>query len=629
MARKRFEYLLSHSLQDVSNTIGKLHNILKVVRVGSAKQAGRAIRRESVLKGASKTYNAFAQHLNNITPSETQKVSSSALQILWEHFPHWADLDGKVGNAEDPGDGLMYDADRVTDAKSILQDLHKAWLNADALAGFPPPPKLPEMGKICLILTGMQQQRLLEDFLLSGWVDGDLPLRKQQLEETLKGQNIHYAASFYSEQHRAVPRKWEEGSHLEIDEEEPLPLIFEIQYKGGSYGIVNRVRDSFSGDLYARKQQIIELDEQITASARKHLKDETQRLKGLRHRHVVQLIKSYERGQAYGILLKPAATSDLRRLLDRYQADKFFAPESCTDSVWLRPLFLTAFGCLSSGLAYIHGREIRHKDVKPANILYERAMRTNGDAARFLWADFGLAHDFRDTGDSKTRSTKIYSARYAPPEIVRANAKMSGSREKRSSAVTKLDEIVENGGEIMIRAGFSPQASDEEVDSHGRSADIFSLGCVYLELLGCLVKERLPLKENERKNVMFSDNIPDLRSWAQQKQELDQWMECRPLFALAAKMISTDPYDRPPVNEVVHAIAAAGQTYFCPSCRQEISAHAFEKSVQKEVQQASQNSWSTARSSSPPKRSSGVWLERVNSAMSQTHRPRIPRLLAT
>jgi serine/threonine protein kinase len=623
-----FEHLLSQSLQDVSDTIGKLHNILKVLLVGSAKQADRAIKKEDALKGATKTYDAFAHGLSSLTPSNTQNVRSLALQILWEHFPRWGDLDGKVGNAEDPGDGLMYDDNRVAHAKSILQDLHKAWLNADGLANFPPPPGLPESGKICLILTGMQQQRLLEDFLDSGCVDGDLPLKRQQLEEVLKGQNIHYAASFDWEQYRAVPRKWEEGSHLEIDEEEPLPLVFETLYRSGSYGIVNRVKDSFSGDLYARKQQIIALEEQITASARKHLKDETDRLKGLRHRHVVQLVKSYQRGQAYGILLKPAATSDLRRLLDRYQADKFFAPEGCTDSVWLSPLFLTAFGCLSKGLAYIHGRNMRHKDVKPANILYERAMRTNGNAARFLWADFGLAYDFSDTGESKTRSTKIYSARYAPPEIVRASAKMSSSRDKRSSVVTKLDEIVENGGEIMIKAEFNPQASEDEVDSHGRSADIFSLGCVYLELLGCLVKQKLPLKENEQKKVMFSNNIPNLCSWAQQMQELDQWMDFRALFALAEKMISPKPNDRLPVNEVVRAIAAAGQTYFCPLCRQEFPAHAFGKSGQKDVQQTGQStSPSTARSS--PRRSSGVWLERVNSAMSQPHRPRIPRLLST
>ena len=613
----------------MSDTLGQLHNILKVLGVGSPKQAERAVRREGVLKGASNTYNAFAQALGRLVPVEPKQVRSLALQILWKHFPPYPELDGKVGNAEDPGDGLVYDADRVAHARSILQDLHKAWLNAEALANFPPPPELREVGKICLILTGMQQQRLLGDFLDGGRVDGDLPLQKQQLEETLKGQNMHYAASFCWEQYRAVPRRWEEGSHLEIDEEEPLPLVLETEYGKGSYGIVYRVRDSFSGDLYARKQQIPASDEQITASARKHLWDETERLKGLRHRHVVQLAKSYQRGPAYGILLKPAATSNLRRLFGRYQADKFYGPKSCTDSVWLRPVLSTAFGCLSTGLAYIHGCKMRHKDVKPENILYERAMSTNGDAARFLWADFGLAYDFSDSSDSKTRSTKLYSPRYAPPEIVRANAMVGSNREKRSSIVTKLDEIVENGGEIVIKAGFNPHASDDEIDYHGRSADIFSLGCIYLELLGCLIKEKLPLKDNEQKKVMFSDNIANLCSWAHQMQVSDQWIELRPLFALAERMISSRPEDRPPVNEVVCEIRAAGQTYFCPSCWQEFSAaHAIVKSGHKDAQQTGRTRSPPAARSSP-RRSSEVWLGRVNSAMSQTHRPRIQRLLPT
>ena len=68
-----------------------------------------------------------------------------------------------------------------------------------------------------------------------------------------------------------------------------------------------RVRDHFSGDLYARGQQIIALEDKTTAPAEKHLEDETDRLRDLRHRHVVQLVKFYQCGKMYGILLEPAA----------------------------------------------------------------------------------------------------------------------------------------------------------------------------------------------------------------------------------------------------------------------------------------------------------------------------------
>ena len=576
LSRDKLERLLNQALLNVRDTISTLQNLLKVIRVGSAKQVDRESRKQDVLSRASITQNNFSEYLNSVATSQPHQLRARALQLLWDNIPQWKDLDGKVGNAEDPGDGLMYDNERVAKAKSILEDLYTAWNDADASGKSPPPPKLLEMAKIYLIVSGMKRKGLFEDFLESDFVDKDLPLEMRQLEATLKGQNFDYASTFFSEQYRAVPRAWEEGCHLEIDDEEPLPLIQEIFYREGSYGTVNRVRDFFSGDLYARKQQIIAVEDKITAAAEKHLKDETERLRNLRHRHVVQLVKSYRRGKAYGILLKPAATSDLQKLLVRFYNDKFCGMEGCNDSVWLRPLFLTAFGCLSRGLAYIHGQEIRHKDVKPANILYEKAWKNNNYAARFLWADFGLAYDFSETGDSRTRSTKLYSARYAPPEILAANAK--GKSKKSSGMATNLAEIAEDDDEMLLAPKVNPQTKQEEIESHGRSADIFSLGCVFFELLARLMKEDLPLKktnpDSEDEKPTFSHNIAELGTWARQKQQLATAAEFRALFPLATRMISNRPDDRTLVNDIVKAIATdrtLGDGCFCASCKDELS----------------------------------------------------------
>lgn len=49
-------------------------------------------------------------------------------------------------------------------------------------------------------------------------------------------------------------------------------------------------------------------------------------------------------------------------------------------------------GCLSGGLAYLHGQQIKHKDIKPANILVN-----NGSV---LLMDFGLSTDFSNSGIS-------------------------------------------------------------------------------------------------------------------------------------------------------------------------------------------------------------------------------------
>jgi serine/threonine protein kinase len=59
------------------------------------------------------------------------------------------------------------------------------------------------------------------------------------------------------------------------------------------------------------------------------------------------------------------------------------------------------FGCLSAGLLYIHSQQIRHRGIKPANILIK------GDSV--LFTNFGIAKDFSE--DATTSSTGTVDAK--------------------------------------------------------------------------------------------------------------------------------------------------------------------------------------------------------------------------
>ncbi len=393
----------------------------------------------------------------------------------------------------------------------------------------------------------------------------------------LAKENKEYAALFSTEQYRAVTRTWDEGHHLEIEEEEPLPLEFAGEYNEGSYGKVVMVKDSHTGALYARKQQRTSAEAQENAAYRKHLKVETERLRNLRHNHVVQLVKTYQRGRVYAMILKPAATTDLERLILRYPGNKFDTTYQCRTREWVGPILMYAFGCLSEGLAYIHSHNIRHKDIKPANILYERAFDNQGP--RLLWADFGLAYDFSATGNSKTRTTRVYSQRYAAPEIVASGTKLVP--ERTANVRPDLDRIVEGGEEIVVDAEIESEFRETEENGHGRMTDIFSLGCVFLELLACLLNEKLPMDRKDAEDPkqpprntehlpqevkMFSQHLPKLTRWAQRHIESDIDRKLKPLLGLAIKMISPQPKDRPRVADVVRDVALAGSWHFCRAC---------------------------------------------------------------
>ena len=57
------------------------------------------------------------------------------------------------------------------------------------------------------------------------------------------------------------------------------------------------------------------------------------------------------------------------------------------------------FYCLGNGLAYIHQQMIRHKNVKPSNILVKGSM--------VLCADFGIAYDFKTEATSSTEGQQL------------------------------------------------------------------------------------------------------------------------------------------------------------------------------------------------------------------------------
>ena len=123
-------------------------------------QQGEILIEETSKTTLSEQFNAYFQqnHFKN-----KRDFLSSTLDLLWQHFPERKDLEGKIYNPDDPGDGLIYDQPQIQEAKSILTDLHRSWSAAEIRRGLPSAaPRLPELAKICLILGGMHQQKLLE-----------------------------------------------------------------------------------------------------------------------------------------------------------------------------------------------------------------------------------------------------------------------------------------------------------------------------------------------------------------------------------------------------------------------------------------------------------------------------------
>ena len=94
------------------------------------------------------------------------------------------------------------------------------------------------------------------------------------------------------------------------------------------------------------------------------------------------------------------------------------------------------------GLHYAHGEGLVHRDITPANLLYD-------DKGRLRIADFGLAKALADSGWTSQGTDLVGTARYASPE------QASGQRLTRKSDVYSLGLIL-----VEALSGSAPFSAD-------------------------------------------------------------------------------------------------------------------------------------------------------------------------
>lgn len=153
------------------------------------------------------------------------------------------------------------------------------------------------------------------------------------------------------------------------------------------------------------------------------------------HHYIIRYVDSYIMDQQLAIIVESVARpGSLAVMLHHIQ--KRGKPNEEESRILFR-----SFGCLASDLAFIHGRVIRLKDIKPENILV--------DGEEVIYADFGVAFDASNCNTTTEGIPFGFTRRYCAPEVM----------------------------------AQSPR---------NRKSDIFSLGCVYCDVLSVLDPEVLP-----------------------------------------------------------------------------------------------------------------------------------------
>jgi len=164
------------------------------------------------------------------------------------------------------------------------------------------------------------------------------------------------------------------------------------------------------------------------------------------------------------------------------------------------------FGCLVSSVEYLHGKSIKHQDIKPSNILIK--------GRTIFLSDFGISKVFEGT-DSTTSTSGNVTWKYSSPETAQYGLR-------------------------------------------GRKADIFSLGCVFLEMFSFLIyKGRRDFnhfkKHHFSGNGTYQENLPMVKVWIEslrRDEEVEENPLLRQLLDSWAPMLEQSSKNRPSAGDL-------------------------------------------------------------------------------
>ena len=298
----------------------------------------------------------------------------------------------------------------------------------------------------------------------------------------------------------------EGGDYVFKGDNKPPYDHFDYLGHGGS-GTVDAVRDINTGIVYARKTIKLRGSKQHKAIRKQAFDNEIKIIRNLgTHHHIIRVFATYYEEPKLCLIMQPVADGgDLDEFIHTFRDDTSKGDTRVYESK--ANVLKRAFGCLASGLAFIHRKRIRHKDINGKNILVHQHS--------VVYTDFGLSKSFSEAENSSTDGpVQALTRRYSAPEI--------------------LDH-----------------------DRRNSKSDVFSLGCVYLELLSALTN--VPTINYDK---LFAE---DLQNLATQVQTSTLSEENSNLATLALSMVAVHHDNRPRSFEVdVELRTYSG--YFCNEC---------------------------------------------------------------
>lgn len=325
------------------------------------------------------------------------------------------------------------------------------------------------------------------------------------------------------------------GQHAEYQcqERDINPLEFEFLLAEGATARVESVRC-----MRVRLVKKTIRCNRRTRIKREDALQEVQQLYRAQHSHIVRLVGTYVLEDELAILTYPCAEWSLEQFL--------LTTPTATDTTDRSLALSRFFTCLANVLDFMHSFPIKHMDIKPQNILVRdirHSQINHTDMFKIYVTDFGSSKFYPSVEDSETDNWTPFSRAYAAQEVV--------LQEKR-----------------------------------GLSADVFSMGCVYVEMITTVLdvsatRKRCGSTHRDALLCSRSDSDGKVRPYHLKVSEVCTWLASLPVIpeglpavhSLLFQMLSKEPSQRPTARAIAKH---PGLPLACYSCILRTGPESFE-----------------------------------------------------
>jgi serine/threonine protein kinase len=436
--------------------------------------------------------------------------------------------------------------------------------------------------RLFLVLAEIGEADSIFAVVDKSWDDDDLPLQLDDIEQlSLSNRRDNHANSrFYHTQFTFLLRELQDGVHIDYAPNEEVPLEY-VQTLPAAVSLQNWSRVHLPKrpkEIYVRRRFALGNAEAPDAFEADFMMDvESARM--VEHEHIAPIWASYTAKGAGFIVTNFVGQHTLRTFIDHRtptQYQKLPKP----DRRWL---ILNWLHCLADAIATMHQNGFCHSAIRPSNILID-------ERNSIAFSDIGSLEFFQKDKRPDPMDVYVYGApeAHAEPHSFDPNAAASTPVVTKHASVISKSSSGSSASNTSQRqkltkaptadfSGFNFGFKRTKPSPKGRSrvfetekADVFSLGCVYLEIITFMLKKKphdftkhRSSKQkvntggkNSRTDSSFHANLDKIDTWigilekASFEHDDGAFRAIPPILDLVRMMLSRAPMVRPTARDV-------------------------------------------------------------------------------